>query len=596
MTKVLGELISLSNQVISELEKLYDTKIPHGQVASPELLNAMIKITDKINREIAVYIDRKGKIQLVTVGTWDLVKIPTMWFKRGSQGFSGVRCIHTHPNGNSSLSEADLSALVNLRLDAIISLGVGKTFSSSIAYLIPVDGSINSKYEIIENLSTTNLLDINFFDLVLSLEKNLDFKGHHISSEQEKALLVIVDWQTSSDIEIAEIKEELVNLAYTAGLEVLDTLIQKRNKKDPTYLVGKGKVNEIALKIQENQVDCVIFEDALNPSQQTNLMEFLGIKVLDRTNLILDIFAQRAKSKDGKLQVELAQLTYLLPRLSGQGINLSRLGGGVGTRGPGETKLETDRRHIRKRIQSLKTEIEIVKKHRNLLQADRKNKSLPLVALVGYTNAGKSSLLNALTAEAVLVENKLFATLDTTTRSIKLDSQQEVLLTDTVGFIRNLPHQLISAFKSTLEEVKLADLLLHVVDINNENTEKNIITVQEVLKELDCLDKPVIYVFNKMDLITGELIVNPNYQPSCLISTKTGYGLSKLNTLITNFFFEQETQVRIHIPYNQGHLLNKIYKIGKVDIEKYDNQGTIIKLTAHENKIPSEIKKLIIME
>jgi len=596
MTKVLGDLNSLSNQVISELEKLYDAKIPHDQIASIELINSLIQISKKITREVAVYIDRKGNIQLVTAGTCDLVKIPGMWFKRGKQGYSGVRCIHTHPSGNSCLSAADLSALINLKLDAIISLGIAENISASIAYLVPVKGVLNSKYEMVENITISQLLDLHFTDLILKLEKEVNFRGHPVDTQQETAMLVIVDWQNNLDVEIAEVEEELKNLAYTAGLEVLDVIIQKRDKKDPGYLVGKGKLNEIALKIQENQVDCVIFEDALSPSQQTNLTEFLGVKVLDRTGLIFDIFAQRAKSKEGKLQVELAQLTYLLPRLSGQGTALSRLGGGVGTRGPGETKLETDRRHIRKRIQTLKTELDLVKKHRNLLQAGRKTRSLPMVALVGYTNAGKSSLLNVLAAENVLVEDKLFATLDTTTRKIKLDSQQEVLLTDTVGFIRNLPHQLISAFKSTLEEVKLADLLLHVIDISNENIEQNIKTVQGVLEELDCADKPVLCVFNKVDLTGNELMIHPEYQPSCFISAKTGYGLKQLNTLITNFFFDEEIKVKIHIPYNQGYLLEKAYQTGKVAVENYDDQGTIINLSAPEKKIPAELKKLVIME
>ncbi|MGI6227227.1 MAG: GTPase HflX, partial [Peptococcales bacterium] len=545
---------------------------------------------------IAIYIDRKGNVRSVTVGTCDLVKIPDLWLKRSKEGFSGVRCVHTHPSGNSSLSNADLSALVNLKLDAMVTLGLDKSPSASIAYLIPMEGLLKTNFEIRENLTLTNLLEINFYQLISSLENDLTFQGHLLKKEKETALLVIIDWRNYSEQDLEEVKEELTNLATTAGLEILDILVQKRDRKDPTYLIGKGKINELALKIQENQVDCVVFEDPLSPSQQSNLMEALGVKVLDRTNLILDIFAQRAKSKEGKLQVELAQLNYLLPRLIGQGVALSRLGGGVGTRGPGETKLETDRRHIRKRIQTLNTEIELIKKHRNLLQNYRKTRSTPLVALVGYTNAGKSSLLNALAQEDVFVEDKLFATLDPTTRNIKLNSQQDILLTDTVGFIRNLPHQLIESFKSTLEEVKLADLLLHVIDVTNENMDKNIKTVHEVLKELDCLDKPVIYVFNKVDLAPNELIVSPDYKPSCLISAKTGYGLEALKFHLTNFFFKQKIQVKVHIPFQAGYLLEKAYAVGKVEIEKYDEQGTMITLTTSEEKIPTELKNLIIME
>jgi GTP-binding protein HflX len=596
MTKVIGEITSLSTQTISELEALYDIKVSQKQLASIELINTMVDISSKIGREIAVFIDRKGNVQLVSVGSWAQAKMPAIWLKRGAEGFSGVRCIHTHPNGNPQLSGADLSALINFKLDAMVAIGIDEALLTRVAYLEPVEGRLKDNYLISQNITVSNLLKLDFSDLIMSQEKKLNFKGHLIKHEKEKALLVVIDWQDNLPGELNDICAELKSLAYTAGLEVLDIVVQKRDKKDPAYLIGKGKLDELALAIQEKQIDCVIFEDALTPSQQSNLMNFLGVKVLDRTSLILDIFAQRANSKEGKLQVELAQLTYLLPRLSGQGASLSRLGGGVGTRGPGETKLETDRRHIRKRIQNLKKELELVKKHRTLLQSDRKAKNLPMVALVGYTNAGKSSLLNTMAKEDVLVEDKLFATLDTTTRKVRLNSQQEILLTDTVGFIRNLPHQLIAAFKSTLTEVKIADLLLHVIDITSENLEHNIKTVQDVLKELDCSDKPVIYVFNKSDLVKNEIIIEPKYQPHCFISAKTGYGLSQLSSQIADYFSAKKVQVKIFIPYTEGHLLEKSYQTGEVEIQQYDEKGTTINLTAYESQIPNEIKKLIIME
>lgn len=597
MAKVLGETASLSNAIVLELERIYDIKVPYQQIVSNELLNTLVEISSRIKREVAVFIDRKGNIQHVIVGTFDQAKVPTLWLKRGSQGYSGVRCIHTHPNGDSNLSTADFSALINLKLDAIVSVGIGKVILSDIAYLIPVEGRLINKYEVIRHYTSSDLLELNFSNLILNLEKKLVFKGYSTDSKKEKALLVIIDWQGNLSNEIQEVVDELRSLAYTAGLEVVDIVTQKRDKKDPAFLLGRGKLDEIALILQEKQIDCIIFEDALSPSQQNNLIQLLGVKVLDRTNLILDIFAQRANSKEGKLQVELAQLTYLLPRLTGQGTLLSRLGGGVGTRGPGETKLETDRRHIRRKIQTLKTELELIKKHKKLLQTDRTTKNLPLVALVGYTNAGKSSLLNVMAKEDVLVEDKLFATLDTTTRKVNLNFKQDILLTDTVGFIRNLPHQLIAAFKSTLDEVKLAHLLLHVIDITNENIEQNIQTVQGVLAELGCSNKPVIYVFNKIDLIEkNRMITRPDYEPNCFISTKTGYGLDELRSLIADFFFSKKIQVQIHIPYNQGYLLEKSYQTGEVEIQSYDEKGTIIKLTSYENKIPNEIKKFIITE
>ncbi|MDK2824763.1 MAG: GTPase [Clostridia bacterium] len=596
MEKIWGKIKSLSNQNISQLEEMYKLKIPHGQVVSFELVTKIKELTLQLNKEIAVYIDRKGIIKLVTVGTKDLVKIPQIWFKRGKQGYSGIRCIHTHPNGSSYFSEADISALINLKLDALVVLGIDEKISSSIAYLVPEAGGLTSKYEAKENISVTSLLNIHFYELIVELEKQIDFKGHVIQKGQEKALLVIIHWPEWNHLQIEEVTNELMNLANTAGLGIVDIIIQKRDKKDPAFLIGKGKLNKLALKIQEKQVDCVVFEDALSPSQQNNLINYLGIKVLDRTNLILDIFAQRAKSREGKLQVELAQLNYLLPRLTGQGLSLSRLGGGVGTRGPGETKLETDRRHIRKRIQSLQNELLEVKKHRNVLHNNRLGKSLPLVALVGYTNAGKSSLLNVLAQENVLVEDKLFATLDPTTRIIKVGENHQVLLTDTVGFIRNLPHQLISAFKATLEEVKLADLLLHVIDISNKNIESNIQIVQNVLNELEVLDKSMIYVFNKTDLVEEEPIIPIGNNKYCLVSTKTGWGLENLRFLIKEHFFNTEVKIKLLIPYEKGFWLDQAYQIGTVEIIGYKNTGTEIILTAYQDQVSEELKKFIVME
>ncbi|NLT94690.1 MAG: GTPase HflX, partial [Clostridia bacterium] len=318
MGKVVGETGSLNSQVKLELEKIYDLKVSNEQVVSKELLETMINISSRINREIAVYIDRKGNIQLVAVGQKEHANIPTIWLKRGFQGFSGVRCIHTHPNGNPDFSNADLSALIKLKLDAIVSIGIGDNILSSLAYLVPMEGQLKDQYQIRPNLTLSHLLNLNFSDLIMNLEKNLKFKGHIMDSKKERVLLVVIDWQNIPD-EINDIVDELKNLAYTAGLEVIDVFLQRRTKKDPAFLIGKGKLHELALLIQEKQIDCVIFEDSLTPSQQNNLMQFLGVKVLDRTNLILDIFAHRANSKEGQLQVELAQLTYLLPRLSGQG-------------------------------------------------------------------------------------------------------------------------------------------------------------------------------------------------------------------------------------------------------------------------------------
>ncbi|MFZ5943586.1 MAG: GTPase HflX [Bacillota bacterium] len=596
MKKIFGEIGSISQVNLYALEKLYELKIPTNEFLTLELANNLMYLSQKINREVAIYIDRKGNIKIVSIGSYDLVNIPQMTFKRGESGYSGLRCIHTHPNGNCELSTPDLTALINLKLDFIAAISVEKNPRICTAYLTPVKGSLTNKYEVMGPLTIAEFIKVPLLSILVNFEKQLQFKGHLTETNKERALLVIVEWSWQS-LELEEIKNELINLSSTAGLEVVDVLIQKRDKKDSAFLIGQGKLKDISLLIQEKEINCVIFEDQLSPSQLTNLINVLGVKILDRTNLILDIFAQRAKSKEGKIQIELAQLSYMLPRLTGQGLNLSRLGGGVGTRGPGETKLETDRRHIHRRIDFLKAELEDIKKHRNILQKNRTEKEFPTVALVGYTNAGKSSLLNKLANENTLVEDKLFATLDTTTRLVKLnDAMQHILLTDTVGFIRNLPHQLISAFKSTLEEVKLADLLLHVTDVTSENMEDNIKTVENVLQELEVSHKKTIFVFNKIDKLDKEPQIPLKSRPYCLVSTHSGSGIDQLKELIVSTLWGHEIFMKIHIPFEKGDLLEKAFQTGKVEIVGYNQSGTEIKYWTYEGKVPRQLEQYLIME
>ncbi|MBO5365493.1 MAG: GTPase HflX, partial [Peptococcaceae bacterium] len=326
-----------------------------------------------------------------------------------------------------------------------------------------------------------------------------------MEERRERAILVFTPEQNETWQE-EELYEELKELSNTAGLDVVDYLVQHRNAPDAAYCIGKGKLAELSALCAARDADCVIFDHPLSPSQLHNLTTALDAKVLDKTMLILDIFAQRARSREGKLQVELAQASYLLPRLLGQGVNLSRQGGGsksggVGTRGPGETKLETDRRRIRQRIQMIQQELEEVRKHREVQQKNKLRNNLPLVALVGYTNAGKSSLLNRLTDDNIYVQDQLFATLDPTTRAFYLPNGTKALLTDTVGFIRDLPSQLITAFKATLDELQYADLLLHVIDISNPNFENQLEAVETILQQLNLQEKPRIYVFNKIDCL-----------------------------------------------------------------------------------------------
>ncbi|WP_432646673.1 GTPase HflX, partial [Mitsuokella sp.] len=380
---------------------------------------------------------------------------------------------------------------------------------------------------------------------------------------------------------IEESMAELERLTDTAGAVIVGKFIQRREKPDAAFFLGRGKVSEIGMEVQNRDATLLILDDELTPSQQHNLEQMLGIKVIDRTALILDIFAQRAHSREGKLQVELAQLQYNLPRLGGQGLVLSRLGGGIGTRGPGETKLEVDRRRIYARIHDLEAQIDSVQKNRHLHRRRRKLSRIPLVALVGYTNAGKSTLLNKLTGSDVFAEDKLFATLDPTTRHLVLPEKQEILLTDTVGFIQKLPHTLVKAFRATLEEVQEADLLLHVVDCSNENYEQQIESVVEVLKELDAVDKPTLYVFNKSDCLTSknqQLAMLRGREGIC-VSAKTGENLLELQELIERFFSEQQVKMNLLIPFAEGRVLTELHELNAVRETEYREDGTFVKVS-----------------
>lgn len=413
------------------------------------------------------------------------------------------------------------------------------------------------------------------------------------SLTKEKALLVGLDsGRRDSDIENS--MEELALLADTAGAEVVDRLVQTRNNPDKTYYIGKGKTEELAALIEMRSADLVIFNDELTPSQIRNLDRVVGVKVIDRTALILDIFARRALSKEGKFQVELAQLSYLLPRLIGLGNQLSRLGGGIGTRGPGETQLEVDRRVIRKRISDLKKEIVTLRKHRGLHRQRRKRNRLCVISLVGYTNAGKSTLLNALTGADLYTEDKLFATLDPTVRSGHLNGSAEVLYTDTVGFIEKLPKQLVTAFQATLEEIAEADILLHVVDISHQDHLKQIRVVRDHLSKID----PEYYmreilVFNKIDNTdcnADRLYLAREFPDAGFISALRIKGLDDLKEKISTFIRRQRTEIYIYLPYSEGKLFAAIQEQGEVHSVNYEPNYLEIKAVV-DTRLAALLKK-----
>jgi len=392
----------------------------------------------------------------------------------------------------------------------------------------------------------------------------------------EKVILVAVSEKDESKT-LASL-DELEALADTAGALVLEKFLQPREHPHPGTYLGSGKLEELKERIRDLEADGIICDDELTPAQMRNMSDILNTKVMDRTLLILDIFAQRAATKEGSIQVELAQLRYRATRLTGKGQSLSRLGGGIGTRGPGESKLESDRRAIHRRISVLKAELEDVEAHRMTQRAQRVRNAVPVVAVVGYTNAGKSTLLNALTGSDILAEDKLFATLDPTTRKLTLPGAEEVLLTDTVGFINKLPHDLIDAFKSTLEEAKYADILLHVVDASDPEMRAHMETVYATLRDLKAEDKPILTAFNKCDRDLGEaLLYDPQADETVRISALTGQGLDRLKEVLQELLRQQKVYLDRVFSYAQAAEAARIRKYGQVLEESYEEDGIHIK-------------------
>jgi GTP-binding protein HflX len=582
MADIYGETEGLKKSYIVRLEAIYEQQVPFGQTITEELTNVLAGLTEDIKREIAVYINRRGQITHVAVGDTRTVSLPDTEGRRGSSRLCGIRCIHTHPGGDSQLSNLDIASLKELRFDLMAAIGVADGSVTQISFGF-IGGIQNNDYTVqtVGPLTVADFLQIDLVYLTAEIERQLDdqTKDADITSV-ERALLVGVERKGAW--EVTDSLQELKQLAETAGAQVTGMTWQKRDKPDAALFIGKGKVEEINTLRQAQRANVIIFDDELSPAQQRNLEQELGCKIVDRTALILDIFAQRARSHEGKLQVELAQLRYNLPRLGGQGLVLSRLGGGIGTRGPGETKLEVDRRRIRSRISDIDREIESIRNQRILQRKRRLNSRILTVALVGYTNAGKSTLLNALTSAGVLAEDKLFATLDPTTRRITLPNSQEVLLTDTVGFIQKLPHQLIAAFRATLEEVLEADLVLHIVDGSHLRYQEQIKAVYDVLKKLGADSKTIITVYNKMDNPTNPEIAErlASQSDSVAISALSGQGLDKLLELIQFTLRQTKVDIELVIPYNDTGIISQLYDIGEVLSTEYRDNGIYITISA----------------
>ncbi|MGY2945036.1 GTPase HflX [Thermostichus sp. MS-CIW-30] len=534
-----------------QLQRLYQLRLPPNRLVTVEFAQRLGSLTQDLEGQpISVYLNRRGQVIRVGLGSPFETQIPAWELPRqGAERLSGIRCITTQM-GEGGPGQKALTAMALQRLDALITLSVSKSgghrrrggaatgfvHRAYLAHLLP-EGE--RRWQVSEPLPLGILAEQDLQELVAELEDGFrrQLTARQVDLDQDRAILVGLQESGQSYEDLMDGLAELSRLVESAGGQVLQALWQRREGPNSATVIGSGKVQELALLVQDLGANLVVFDRELTPSQVRTLEEALGVRVVDRSEVILDIFAQRARTRAGKLQVELAQLQYLLPRLAGRGRTMSRLGGGIGTRGPGETQLEMERRAIQRRITKLRQEVEELRRHRQRLRQRREASQIPVVALVGYTNAGKSTLLNALTHAQVYVADQLFATLDPTTRRLELPDQQAVLLTDTVGFLTELPDQLVDAFQATLEEVTEADALLHVVDLSHPNWEGQIEAVETLLDEMPLATGPRQLVFNKIDRLDPEWVedVRLLYPKALFVSATTGQNLDQLRHTLAQF-------------------------------------------------------------
>ncbi|HWX43413.1 MAG TPA: GTPase HflX [Blastocatellia bacterium] len=530
-----GNLQGLKPSQIRQLEKLYQRRIPPREIVTQDFARRLTEVSREIGRQVGVLVNRNGYVEYVVVGNARGIVLPDLKRTRvGVDRFRGLRCLHTHLSGED-LTQDDLTDLALLRLDLMAAIEARSDGLPGLvrgAYLLPAltsasgtveaatapgiadevaeekpSNSRNSSWGSIEPRIPSQL-DIDFLDFITSLEEEMarTRRVRSDSDRRERAILVGVTTGTAQSA--MESLDELRELARSSGAVVLDTIVQRRPKLDPRSLVGRGKLEELIIRSLQLGADVLIFDHDLSPGQARTIGDATDLKIIDRTQLILDIFAQRARSREGKIQVELAQLKYMLPRLTGSGTEMSRLMGGIGGRGPGETKLEVDRRRVRDRIHQLEKQIEQIRTSRRVRRSRRERRQVPIISIVGYTNAGKSTLLNALTNSDVGVEDLMFATLDPTSRRLRLPRDQEVVINDTVGFIRDLPPDLITAFRATLEEMEESDMLIHLVDARSPQFESHIASVEKILQNLGLAEIPRLLVFNKADLLSPDEVKN----------------------------------------------------------------------------------------
>lgn len=507
MKRLYGNKTGLKSNQLRRMENFYRRRIPPEFLITSELAHDISILSHEIRRQIGLLVNRAGKIIFVIVGDQQKIVIPDTREYRASPGrLKGLRCIHSHLQ-KEPLSRDDLTDLALLRLDmmaAVTLLDDGRPHQIYAAHLLP-DNTEALSYQKLPPLYP-HQLNIGCLDLIQALESEMTHvrSSYDAGSGKERAFLVSI---SSAPRRIAmDSLNELEELSYSCDIEVVETILQQRSRTDSRFLMGAGKLQDLTIRALQKGVTLFIFDQELNPSQIRSITDHIELKVIDRTQLILDIFAQRAQTREGKLQVELAQMKYLLPRLVTKNTAMSRLTGGIGGRGPGETKLEINRRRVRDRIRRLEKSLSTVRKQRKQQRARRNRRNLSIISIIGYTNAGKSTLLNTLTKSSVLAESRLFATLDPSSRRLKFPKDVEVIITDTVGFIKNLPRDLLVAFRATLEELENADLLLHVIDISNPRYKEQIQSVDQILEDLNLHKIPYIRVLNKQDLVDTETI------------------------------------------------------------------------------------------
>lgn len=557
--KINGNIGGVRDTLLEQLKSLY--AYPVEGFLPRELMQILARFTAALNREIALYITRDGEVVDVSLGSDRDVELRDFRLRRNAQRLSCIRCVHTHPNGDGHLSDVDISALRSFRYDAMVAVGckAGEPTFVQAAFL-----GENQTVLMDDPQRWYRLPDAAWLRQIDESDALVGRDAPASSAGPERAVLMGIESQDSLD--------ELARLADTAGARVVGAFVQKRDKPDNALLIGRGRAEELCRQCQALEADLCIFDEELTGIQTRNLEDLLHVKVIDRTTLILDIFAQRASTSEGKLQVELAQLQYQSTRLLGEGLVLSRLAGGIGTRGPGESKLEMNRRRIRERMTELRRRLDVLEKQRVLRRRNRERNEVPVVALVGYTNAGKSTLLNRMTGADVYVQDQLFATLDAVSRRMETREHTPYLLVDTVGFIRKLPHALVSAFRSTLDEAALADILVIVNDGSSPDMLRQHDTVEQVLSDLGATEQPRIEVINKCDL--GRAV--PSIPGAIMLSAKSGDGLDDLQSRIASELQKTFAPFTFTLGFDQYPLLAQVRQSGRILSETYTDTGVTV--------------------